>query len=84
VIELVQIADNPHRREPSAGEINFETIFREFYRRRYRGLVELEHNRSEPSRATEQRGIAYLRRLDELIGTKLIASMSERPSFNGH
>jgi hydroxypyruvate isomerase len=68
VIELVQIADNPHRLEPGAGEINFESILRELYRRSYRGLVELEHNWSETSRATEQRGIAYLRRLDELIG----------------
>jgi hydroxypyruvate isomerase len=83
VIELVQIADNPHRLQPGAGEINFETIFRELYRRRYRGLVELEHNWSEPSRATEQRGIAYLRRLDELIGTDPIASTSEGPSLNG-
>ena len=67
VIALVQIADNPHRLEPGAGEINFEAILRELYRRNYRGLVELEHNWSEPSRAAEQRGIAYLRRLDEII-----------------
>jgi hydroxypyruvate isomerase len=69
VVELVQIADNPRRLEPGAGEINFETIRRELYRRSYRDLVELEHNWSELSRTTEQRGIAYLRRLDELIGS---------------
>jgi hydroxypyruvate isomerase len=64
LIAVVQIADNPGRLEPGSGEINFETILHELCRRGYRGLVELEHGWSEPSRRAEQRGIDYLRRLD--------------------
>jgi hydroxypyruvate isomerase len=63
-VALVQIADNPGRLEPGAGEINFATFLNELHRRNYGGLVELEHDWSEASAVTEARGIAYLRRLD--------------------
>lgn len=63
-VAIVQIADNPARLEPGAGEINFATILGDLYRRNFTGLVELEHNWSTASRETEQRGIDYLRRLD--------------------
>ncbi len=63
-IALVQIADNPGRLEPGSGELNFANILRFLYRRRYRGLVELEHDWSVPGRDTEQRGIESLRQLD--------------------
>ena len=63
-IALVQIADNPGRFEPGAGELNFTHILRFLHRRQYRGLVELEHDWSVASRDTEQRGIEFLRQLD--------------------
>lgn len=63
-LALVQIADNPGRLEPGSGELNFANILRFLHRRQYRGLVELEHDWSELSRDTEQRGIEFLRRLD--------------------
>jgi hydroxypyruvate isomerase len=63
-IALVQIADNPGRLEPGSGELNFANILRFLYRRKYRGLVELEHDWSVPGRGTEQRGIESLRQLD--------------------
>lgn len=66
-IALVQIADNPRRFEPGSGELNFANILRFLHRRQYRGLVELEHDWSVPSRDTEQRGIESLRQLDASI-----------------
>lgn len=61
---IVQIADNPGRLEPGAGEINFATILGHLHRRGFAGLVELEHHWSAPGREVEQRGIEYLRRVD--------------------
>lgn len=63
-IAIVQIADNPGRLEPGTGELNFENILRTVHELGYRGLVELEHEWSEPTRAAEQRGIDYLRTID--------------------
>lgn len=42
-IEVIQIADNPGRIEPGAGELNFEFLLRELRRREFSGLCELEH-----------------------------------------
>ena len=69
-VALVQIADNPGRFEPGSGELNFANILRFLHRRRYRGLVELEHDWSTPGRETEQGGIEFLRRLDAGIGER--------------
>ena len=63
-IAIVQLADNPGRVEPGAGELNFETILRAVRDIGYHGLVELEHEWSAPGRATEQHGIEYLRSID--------------------
>jgi hydroxypyruvate isomerase len=65
VTAIVQIADNPGRLEPGSGEINFATILGYLHRRNFAGLVELEHNWSAPGREVEQRGIDYLRHLDD-------------------
>jgi hydroxypyruvate isomerase len=63
-IAMVQLADNPGRLEPGTGEINFANILRALKERGYKGLVELEHGWSEPTRACEQRGIENLQRMD--------------------
>lgn len=63
-VALVQIADNPGRLEPGTGEINIGNVLRTLHDIGYRGLVELEHDWSEPTRACEQRGIEYLRSID--------------------
>jgi hydroxypyruvate isomerase len=63
-VAVVQIADNPSRFEPGSGELNFENILRAVRDLGYAGLVELEHDWSEPTRAGEQRGLADLQALD--------------------
>jgi len=63
-VAIVQIADNPGRREPGSGELNFENILRAVYELGYAGLVELEHDWSTPTRESEERGLAYLQALD--------------------
>jgi hydroxypyruvate isomerase len=63
-VAVVQIADNPGRVEPGAGELNFATILGALKKRNYTGLVELEHHWAQPGRDSEQRGIDYLKTLD--------------------
>lgn len=63
-VALVQIADNPGRLEPGTGEINIGNVLRTLNELGYRGLVELEHDWSQPTRTCEQRGIDYLRSID--------------------
>jgi hydroxypyruvate isomerase len=71
-IALIQIADNPDRLEPGKGEINFKSVFRTIRELGYSGLVELEHNWSTPSKETEERGIKYLRYLDNGITSESV------------
>jgi hydroxypyruvate isomerase len=66
-IALVQIADNPGRVEMGAGELNFANIFAALQAKKYRGLVELEHQWRRPGRGSEQGGIEYLRRIDQAL-----------------
>ena len=69
-VAVVQIADNPGRFEPGTGELNFENILRAVRELGYTGLVELEHDWSQPDPATERRGIDQLRALDARIGAR--------------
>lgn len=43
LIEIIQLADNPGRIEPGAGELNFTRIIDEIEQRGFKGPVELEH-----------------------------------------
>lgn len=64
-IEIVQLADCPGRLEPGTGQVDFAGVLNVLARRGYQGLVELEHGWAQPGVASEQRGLATLRRLDE-------------------
>jgi hydroxypyruvate isomerase len=73
-VGIVQIADNPGRLEPGTGELNFANFLRVVQELGFDGLVELEHDWSQPTRACEQAGIAYLRELDVLLAKGLPAA----------
>ena len=46
-IAYIQIGDNPGRREPTTGEINYANIFEHLHRvRNYRGILGMEHGNS--------------------------------------
>jgi hydroxypyruvate isomerase len=42
-IAYFQIGDNPGRKEPGTGEINYKNIFRHVYNKGYRGVWGMEH-----------------------------------------
>lgn len=42
-IGYFQIGDNPGRKEPTTGEMNYRNIFRHIYNKGYRGIMGMEH-----------------------------------------
>jgi len=53
-IAYFQLADNPGRREPGSGEINFFHLLRRIHRKGYRGILDMEHLVSAEGRAGEE------------------------------
>ena len=42
-IGYIQIGDNPGRKEPTTGEINYLNVFKHIYNKGYRGILGMEH-----------------------------------------
>lgn len=45
-IPYFQVGDNPGRREPTTGEINYRNIFKHLYNKGYTGVVGMEHGKA--------------------------------------
>ena len=48
-----QIGDNPGRKEPTTGEINYQNIFRHIHAKGFTGILGMEHGNSKPDKAGE-------------------------------
>lgn len=60
-IAYFQIGDNPGRKEPTTGEINYKNVFKHIYEKGYRGIMGMEHGNSMPGKEGEQKLInAYV------------------------
>lgn len=60
-IGYFQIGDNPGRKEPGTGEINFRNVFRHLRGKGYVGVLGMEHGNSLPGREGEEAVLrAYL------------------------
>ncbi len=53
-IAYYQIGDNPGRKEPTSGEINYKNIFKYLYDKGYKGILGMEHGNSLPGAEGEQ------------------------------
>lgn len=53
-IEYFQIGDNPGRKEPGTGEINYRNVFRHIHEKGYTGVMGMEHGNSKPGAEGEQ------------------------------
>lgn len=42
-IAYIQIGDNPGRKEPGSGEINYKNIFKHLHKKGYKGVLGMEH-----------------------------------------
>jgi hydroxypyruvate isomerase len=52
-IAYFQIGDNPGRKEPTSGEINYKNIFKHVYNKGYRGVWGMEHGNAKPGKEGE-------------------------------
>ncbi len=52
-IAYFQVGDNPGRKEPTTGEINYRNIFKHLHAKRYAGIVGMEHGVATDSKEGE-------------------------------
>ncbi|MDQ3697926.1 MAG: TIM barrel protein [Gemmatimonadota bacterium] len=53
-IAYFQVGDNPGRREPGTGEVNYRNVFRHIHSKGYTGIVGMEHGNARPGREGER------------------------------
>ena len=63
-IAAFHCGDNPGRREPTTGEINFLNIFKHIYHKGYDGVICMEHGRSIAGKEGEKALIEAYRKVD--------------------
>ncbi len=63
-IAYLQIGDNPGRKEPTTGEVNYQTIFRHLKQKGYSGVLGMEHGNSKPGKEGELALIDAYRKSD--------------------
>ncbi|WP_010544194.1 hydroxypyruvate isomerase family protein [Sphingomonas elodea] len=63
-IGYIQFGDNPGRKEPGTGEVNYANIVRWLRAKSYAGVIGMEHGNSVAGRAGEERLIAAYRTID--------------------
>lgn len=64
-IAYFQAGDNPGRKEPTTGEINYKNVFKHLYEKGYQGVVGMEHGISVPGKEGEARLIDAYREVDD-------------------
>ncbi len=63
-IAYFQVGDNPGRKEPTTGEINYKNVFKHLYDKGFKGVVGMEHGNSEPGIEGEKKLIKAYREVD--------------------
>lgn len=53
-ISYFQVGDNPGRKEPGTGEINYQNIFKHLHEKKFTGVVGMEHGNSQKGKTGEQ------------------------------
>jgi hydroxypyruvate isomerase len=64
-IAVFHLGDNPGRKEPTTGEINFRNIFKYIHGRGYQGVLCMEHGQSKPGKEGERAVIDAYRACDQ-------------------
>ena len=63
-IAYFQIGDNPGRKEPTTGEINYQNVLAHIYNKGYRGIYGMEHGNSQPGKEGEKALIQAYAKVD--------------------
>ena len=64
-IAYFQIGDNPGRKEPTTGEVNFKNVFKHIHKRGFKGILGMEHGNSQPGKEGEMAVIEAYRKSDD-------------------
>lgn len=65
-IAYLQIGDNPGRKEPGTGEVNYANIFEHLRQKKYTGVLGMEHGNFHPGKEGEIKLIDAYRKVDHL------------------
>lgn len=66
-IAYIQIGDNPGRKEPTTGEINYKNVFKWIHEKGFDGILGMEHGNSKPDKAGEQAVIEVYKKVDAFL-----------------
>ncbi len=64
-IGYFQMGDNPGRKEPTTGEINYENVFKHIHKKGYTGIMGMEHGNSKPGKEGELAVIEAYAKVDQ-------------------
>ena len=64
-IAYFQIGDNPGRKEPTTGEINYNNVFKHIHDKGFRGIMGMEHGNSRKGTEGEMAVIEAYRKSDD-------------------
>ena len=63
-IAYYQIGDNPGRKEPTTGEINYKNVFKHIHEKGFTGILGMEHGNSRAGKEGERAVIDAYRQCD--------------------
>jgi len=66
-IAYIQIGDNPGRKEPTTGEINYKNLFKHLHQKGYKGVMGMEHGNSKTGKEGELAVISAYRAEDNFL-----------------
>ncbi|PSL35600.1 hydroxypyruvate isomerase family protein [Chitinophaga ginsengisoli] len=66
-IAYIQIGDNPGRKEPTSGEINYKNIFKHLHKKGFKGVLGMEHGNANPGKEGELAVIKAYRESDDFL-----------------
>ena len=66
-IAYIQQGDNPGRKEPTTGEINYKNLFKFIKDKGYKGILGMEHGISQPGKEGEARLVQAYREVDRFM-----------------
>jgi hydroxypyruvate isomerase len=64
-IGYFQAGDNPGRKEPGTGEINYRNVFKHIHAKGFKGVIGMEHGNSMPGKDGDQAVIDAYRAADD-------------------
>ena len=67
-IAYIQIGDNPGRKEPTTGEINYQNVLKHIHNKGFKGVLGMEHGNSIKGKEGEQALIKAYREVDNFLG----------------